>query len=189
MKKYHLLTLFPLCLLLSCAGSPVDSTQTESYFNTHANLMRSLPATALDADVKNKFQMVLGDFKKTMTEENLRGLYADELYFNDTLVTIRNIDDLVVYMANTTNNASAATVEIEDVAKSDSDYYLRWSMDITFEAKGKQIRSKSIGMTQVRFNEQGKVVFHQDYWDSANAFYQHLPIVGGLVQRVRNSIH
>jgi hypothetical protein len=176
-------------LLVSCAGAPVDSTNTESYFNTHSQLMQSSSATAVSSDVKNKFQMVLGDFKKTMTEENLRELYAEDLYFNDTLVTIRSIDELITYMANTTNNTTEATVEIVDVAKSESDYYLRWTMDFTFNARGKTIRSKSIGMTQVRFNEQGKVVFHQDYWDSANAFYQHLPIVGGLVQRVRNSVH
>ena len=180
--------IFPLLFLFACAGAPVDSTVTDSYFNTHAELMQSLPATKFDSQAKEKLQNVLGDFQVTMTEENLRGLYAEKLYFNDTFVTLTSIDELVDYMLKTANNARA-TVEMLDVAKSDSDYYLRWSMDMEFEARGKKIRSKSIGVTQLRFDSTGKVIFHQDYWDSANAFYQHLPIVGGLVQRVRNSMH
>ena len=184
----NLISLFPLLLLFACAGSPVDSTQTESYFNTHAELMKTLPVSSIDSQAKEKLQNVLGDFQVTMTEENLRALYAEELYFNDTFVTLTTIDELVDYMLKTANSATA-TVEMLDVAKSDTDYYLRWSMDMEFEARGKKIRSKSIGVTQLRFDSNGKVIFHQDYWDSANAFYQHLPIVGGLVQRVRNSMH
>ncbi|MBT8142802.1 MAG: nuclear transport factor 2 family protein [Gammaproteobacteria bacterium] len=177
-----------IILLASCAGAPVDSTQNDNYFNTHAKLMQSLPDTAVTSEPLEKFQNVLGDFNDGMTEENLRSLYADDLYFNDTFVTITTIDELVEYLLKTAGNATT-TVKMLDVSKSETDYYLRWSMDIEFVARGKAIRSRSIGMTQVRFNEQGKVIFHQDYWDSANAFYQHLPVVGGLVQRVRNSLH
>ncbi len=180
-----LLTLF---LLSACAGAPVDTTQSDNYFNQHADLMQSLPPTTEQASVAEKYQVVMQDFSKTMTEENLRALYAEELYFNDTFVTLTTLDELINYMTKTAQMAEAQ-VDILDVARSETDYFIKWSMDMTFNARGKQVRSDSIGVTQVRFNEAGKVVYHQDYWDSANAFYQHLPIVGGLVQRVRNSLH
>ena len=187
MKKLALL--FPLILLISCASSQVDSTVESSYFNEHAALVASLPNTALVSDPGEKLEMVLGDFKTTLTEENLRNLYAEDLYFNDTFVTLNTIDELVAYMQKTADSTIAATVEITDVSKSDTDYYVRWSMDMEFMARNKRIKSRSIGVTQLRFNEQGKVVLHQDYWDSANAFYQHLPIIGGLVKRVKNGLH
>ena len=189
---------FLLCLLLllllgcltACSSTPVDTTSDGSdYFNRHTQLMASLPATANAKGPQEKFQAVFADFNVSMTEVTLRDLYAEELYFNDTLVTLNTLDELVDYMAKTAENTKSSTVEIVDIAKSDTDYYLRWVMEIEFEARGKPIKSKSIGMTQLRFNDEGKVVFHQDYWDSANAFYQHLPIVGGLVKRIKNGLH
>lgn len=185
----NLLALIPLALLISCASSQVDSTIEESYFNDFDALMASTPGTEKVSDPGQKLEMVLGDFKTTLTEENLRNLYADELYFNDTLVTINNIDELVAYMQKTADNTISATVKITDVAQSESDYYLRWSMDIEFMARNKRVKSRSIGVTQLRFNNQGKIILHQDYWDSANAFYQHLPYIGSLVKKVKQGLH
>jgi hypothetical protein len=38
----------------------------------------------------------------------------------------------------------------------------------------------SFGISQLKMNAQGKVVFQQDYWDSNNGLYRQLPIVGGV---------
>lgn len=187
-KKISLL-LF-LLGLVACASTPVDTTTDEmGYFNQHEQLMSSLSASAIVVAPEEKFQAVFADFNETMTEGNLRTLYADNIYFNDTFVTLSTIDELVAYMDKTAANVQSSSVEIVDVAKSDTDYYLRWVMEIEFVVRKKLIKSRSIGMTQLRFNQDGKVVFHQDYWDASNAFYQHLPIIGGLVKRVKNAMH
>ena len=57
-----------------------------------------------------------------------------------------------------------------------------------FSAKGRDIHSVSIGMTQLRFNDEGKIILHQDYWDGAEGFYQHLPYIGYFVRKVRDSL-
>jgi len=44
----------------------------------------------------------------------------------------------------------------------------------------------SVGMSQVRFDAQGKVAFHQDFWDSGKNIYGKIPIVGGLIHTIRN---
>lgn len=182
-------SLILLSFLAACASAPVDSTQTDSYFNTHAALTKSLPATLAVDSPGEKIQFIMADFKTTLTEENLRATYADNVYFNDTFATLNGIDELVEYFGHTVNMMQGAQVNILDVAKSDSDYYVRWEMDMEFYAKSKKIKSKSIGVSQLRFNAKGKIIYHQDYWDSANAFYQHLPIVGGLVKRVRDGMY
>jgi len=190
--KLHirLLTLSILLSVIACSSTPVDTTQDSSdYFNQHAELMRVMEKTASVEAPDELFQAVFADFDTTMTEENLRKLYSDDVYFNDTFVTLNGIDELVVYMAKTSEQVIASEVQIVDLAKSDSDYYIRWVMQVEFDARGKRIKSRSIGMTQLRFNSEGKVVLHQDFWDSANAFYQHLPVIGGLVKRVKNGLH
>ena len=184
-----LTSLFILSFLAACASAPVDSTQTDSYFNKHTALTQSLPATAIVARPGEIIQNLMGDFKTSLTEDNLRATYAEDVYFNDTFATLNGIDELVEYLGNTVNMMESAQVKILDVAKSESDYYVRWEMDMEFYAKSKKINSRSIGVSQLRFNADGKIIYHQDYWDSANAFYQHLPVIGGLVERVRNGMH
>ena len=181
--------LFVLSFLAACASAPVDSTQTDSYFNKHASLTKSLPPTTIVPTAGEKIQFIMADFKTTLTEDNLRASYADDVYFNDTFTTLNGIDEVVNYLGKTVTMMESAQVSVLDVAKSESDYYVRWEMEMEFYAKKKKIKSKSIGVTQLRFNADGKIIYHQDYWDSANAFYQHLPIIGGLVKRVRDGMH
>ena len=128
------------------------------------------------------------DLKILPKAANIKEVYADSFYFNDTFKTFRTIDELIPYMEETAENVQTTTVEILDVSKSDTDYYLRWKMVMEFTAKGRDIRSVSIGMTQLRFNEAGKIILHQDYWDGAEGFYQHLPYIGYFVRKVRDSL-
>ena len=61
-------------------------------------------------------------------------------------------------------------------------------MVMEFKVKRKDIYSKSIGMTQLRFNQEGKIIFHQDFWDSTEGFYQHLPYVGYWIRKIRSKL-
>lgn len=160
------------------------NNRVNSYFET----IQSIPSTENSSSVKEKFEIVFKDFKNGATEEKIRGLYADEFYFNDTFKTFSNIEELIPYMEETAKNVEVTTVDILDVVKGDDDYYLRWSMTMEFTAKGSKVKSTSIGMTQLRFNESGKVILHQDYWDGAEGFYQHLPFVGFIVRKIRDSL-
>ena len=51
-------------------------------------------------------------------------------------------------------------------------------------AKGEPIHS--VGISQVRFNENGKVVFHQDFWDSGRHIYGQIPVVGGMIGIIKD---
>ena len=47
---------------------------------------------------------------------------------------------------------------------------------------------EAIGMSHVRFNREGKVVFQQDYWDTS-AMLDRLPVVGYWTRLVKNKIN
>lgn len=44
------------------------------------------------------------------------------------------------------------------------------------------------GMSFVRFNDQGKVVEHIDYWDPAEGIYEKIPLLGGLMRYLRRRL-
>ena len=48
--------------------------------------------------------------------------------------------------------------------------------------------TRSVGMTHVRFDSAGKVVLHQDFWDSTGGFFEHVPVLGWMLRRVKNRL-
>jgi hypothetical protein len=44
------------------------------------------------------------------------------------------------------------------------------------------------GVTQFRFDADGRVLIHKDFWDSGTGLYEQLPVIGGAVRRVRSAV-
>ena len=172
-------------ILYACTQSPKlkPNRTAENYFSHLANT----PSTT-ENDVELIFGKIFSDFKQGATETNIRSVYANKMYFNDTFKIIEDLDELVIYMSESAEQVNSTTVEILDVMRSEHDYFIRWSMKMELNIKGKNIFSHSIGMTQLRFNEFGKVVFQQDFWDSSEAFFEHLPLMGRFVKKVKSML-
>lgn len=184
MKSFYTLLLAFSISGCTTGGSSMLNDRVENYFKD----LEKVPATYKTEAVQEKFETVFKSFKAGATESNIRSLYAPTFYFNDTFKTFHNIEELIPYMIETAEQVELTDVVILDAAKSDTDYYIRWRMHMKFEAKGKAIDSVSIGMTQLRFDQEGKIILHQDYWDGTEGFYQHLPYIGYFVRKVRDSL-
>ncbi len=183
--KTIIVVLLASLILYACSRTPKlkPNRTADNYFEQ----LSSLPATS-EHDVEKTFGKIYADFKQGATEDNIRAVYAEKLYFNDTFKIIEDLDELVTYMSESANHVNSTEVEILDVMRSKDDYFIRWSMKMDLRVKGKDIYSHSIGMTQLRFNEAGKVVFHQDFWDSSEAFFEHLPLMGRFVKKVKSML-
>lgn len=114
--------------------------------------------------------------------------YAESLYFNDTFRTITDRKALIQYMQQTGQQVDRLDVQIEDIAYSQQDIYVRWTMRMQFTVLGRKVDSQSIGISQLRFDEQGKIILHQDFWDGVDGFYQYLPIIGYSLRKIRNQL-
>jgi hypothetical protein len=134
------------------------------------------------------FDEAFGNLADPQVAERMRVLYAESIYFNDTLKTFDHRDDLVHYMKETGANLDSSSVEIKQVLRDGPDTFIRWTMEFRTRAAGRDIHSRSIGMTHLRFNAEGQVVLHQDFWDSGHGLYAHLPVVGFMVRRVHDRL-
>lgn len=124
------------------------------------------------------------DIKRADVAERVRAVYAESLYFSDTLKVFHDHHALATYLEETADRVEFNHVTFHRVIRDDGDYYLRWSMETGFRLFGRQIRTSSIGMSQVRLDGQGKVTLHQDFWDNTEGFFRHLPVIGFLLERV-----
>lgn len=155
----------------------------------YAQAMQRFPGSevAIDEGLK-AFSEAFGELADPRIGERMAELYAESIHFNDTLKTFDNRDDLVRYMQKTGEGLDSSSVEIEQIIRDGSDVFVRWTMEFRSSAIGRDIHSRSIGMTHLRFDAEGRVVLHQDFWDSGHGLYAHIPMVGFMIRRVRNRL-
>lgn len=182
-----LTTLGVLLLLSGCATKQVRSYYADDYLQALEQWPGTTDSPLIDAGVE-RFANTLGYFTQDDLRAKVEQLYADELYFNDTFKTFNRLDDLAPYLEETGEMVQVSSVTILGHTADGEDVLIRWLMDLEFSAGGKDIKSRSLGMTHLRFNNNGKVILHQDFWDSTDGFFSHLPIVGGFVHRIKEKL-
>ena len=158
--------------------------------------LRSLAAegTVLEPDGETereaieRFQNLLSDFKAPDFRHRIREVYADEVFFNDTLKTVRGVDQVEEYLVASGEAIDMGTVEFLDVVGKDGDYYFRWLMTLRFKRLARGEEKRSIGMTHIRFDAEGKVVLHQDFWDSTAGLFEHVPVLGSVLRQAKKRL-
>ena len=128
-------------------------------------------------------EMLFSDLKHPDLEQRIRRTYAPSLYFNDTLRTYRTLDEVVDYLLETANRVTETKAQFEEISSSNESYFIRWKMIMKFSVNGETIETESIGVSQIKFDSSGKVIFHQDFWDNTEGFFRHLPLVGYVLDK------
>jgi ketosteroid isomerase-like protein len=113
-----------------------------------------------------------------------RDLYAPALYFSDTLFTSEDHDAIVAHLERMHENTGGVDITVLDTLVDGPDVYLVWRMQARFRPAGKEVLSDTVGVTHLRFSDDGRIVLQQDFWDSTEGFYRHLPLVGSLVDSI-----
>lgn len=177
-------------VVVACSHSGTRLSYVNSYQLATAEqkaLAIDLSEAGFDADwALQKIKYTLGDLKVDDLADRIKQNYAPELYFNDTLHTHKTASGLAEYMKKTADRLYAADVQFDDLVMQKKDVYARWSMSYQRTKTSEVIHS--IGMTHFRFNAQGQIILHQDYWDGVEGFYRSVPVLGFVLERIKASL-
>ena len=184
---------FGFALVLAGCSANQSKDYVDDYrsaVESHEGLSDVITANpdSAQAQALSKFKELFSNLKSVDITREVNDVYAQELYFNDTFHTIRSRDQLAHYLRETSKKLEYSQVKFTEIAISNHSYFLSWEMHITFSASGSKVTTKSIGVSQIRFNQQGKVIFHQDFWDNTQGFFSHLPVFGYLINKVRDQL-
>jgi len=177
----RLLPLLFLCLA-GCASGPLDFTK-----DYHAALSER-PGVAIDPvnarAAAAGFASLYGDLSVENVKSRVRDVYAAGAWFNDTIATEGGIDAIEKYLLKTEEGAEQVSAQVKDVAVSGADVYVRWTMEVRARnlAGGQPIVTE--GVSQLRFDREGRIILHQDFWNPANGIYRHLPLLGPAIRFV-----
>jgi len=144
----------------------------------------SAHSLAETAAIEN-FKEFFSSFAANRIDKLLSKTYAMDIYFNDTLKTIRGIGNLAHYLKESADAVQDCRVEVIEVTRTgNNDHYFRWKMMIRFKRFKKDQDTWTVGMSHLRFNAEGLVVYHQDYWNATDGLFRHIPILGTMINAV-----
>ena len=135
-----------------------------------------------------RFERFITDLSTSSVKASVREVYAPELFFNDTLKTIRDVDSLEKYFISSNDAMASYALKIERADSTPEGVYVRWRMDVVFRRFQKGKVQSSIGVSHIRFDKDGRVVYHQDYWDSGSNLYEKIPVLGAGIRAVKRRL-
>ena len=159
---------------------------------TTINVHQPTEAHFFEYDDLEKLARRFSKLFSSLTDERVGNLvhevYADDAYLNDTLKEVRGVEAIREYLIESGKAVRSCQVEINDLAQSQVDCYVRWTMEIRFKKLEKGRVCSSQGISHLRFNQDGRIIYHQDYWDSAGALFEHIPVLGLLIRQVKKRL-
>ena len=169
--------------LTACSSGPRDFT------GEYHQALEERPGVTLENWLAGRravsgFADLYGDLSPDRVKAKTKQVYAPDAWFNDTIATEVGVDAIEGYLLKTAEGTEVVRAKVQDVAVSGADCYVRWTMEVRTKnlADGQTVTTD--GMTHLRFDEGGRIVLHQDFWNPAAGIYQQLPFLGPAIRFV-----
>lgn len=122
------------------------------------------------------------------TLHSLTDIYSDDVQFRDPLHAFNGLQKLINYYSVMMRDLIECRFEfhhsMEMTARGEA--ILFWTMHYRHQqlAGGKPL--ELTGNTHLLFND--KVYYHRDYYDAGSMVYEHLPLVGFAIRRIKKKM-
>lgn len=146
------------------------------------------PGSDAEAAMIESVKQLFSDYTRDNLAANITEVYAEAVYFRDAFKQFDSAKDIRAYMLEGLKPLEQAEFVFNRVARSGNDYYFDWTMRLDFKKTPTNSWEESIGVSHMRFNANGKVVFHQDYWDPTDIVYRRIPIARQLIAFVKGKL-
>jgi steroid delta-isomerase len=142
----------------------------------------------------------LVNFYQTLTPEGVARFpefYAEQAWFKDPFNEVRGvaaIQHIFTHMFRQVKDPRFVVTERVESASgangcnASSSTMLVWEMYYRSGLLGNNEVQVMRGVTHLRFDAEGRVDYHRDYWDAAEELYMKLPAIGLLMRGLRKVI-
>jgi hypothetical protein len=106
------------------------------------------------------------------------------VYFKDPFNEFNGLDKLNLIFSHMFKNLTNPHFVFIDIVESNDSSYLTW--DFIFQVKGREM--KIHGGSLLKWGEDGKVVYHRDYWDVGEELLMKIPMIKSIYKAFRNKL-
>lgn len=117
----------------------------------------------------------------------LHSYYASDAHFKDPFNDVRGVPAIAQIFAHMFATLDQPRFTVTQHIVQGDQAFLGWEFRFRMRRWRPQVEQCIHGATLVRFDAQGRVALHRDYWDAAQELYEKLPVLGGLMRWLRRS--
>jgi hypothetical protein len=182
-------------ILIALLGCAYDESKKGAFMTNYSKMLASTDpqktetlAQGSEAEKKaiERFYNFYKVFSADVIRKSIKDLYAENGYFRDGFREVHGLENMEKYFLSSTETFHECTFDIQDVASHEGNYYYRWMMNLVLK-RNKDKKIQVVGMSHVRYDKDGKIIFQQDYWDTG-VIFEKLPLLGPIITWIRNRI-
>ncbi|MBY4594110.1 nuclear transport factor 2 family protein [Ottowia caeni] len=129
-------------------------------------------------------------FYENLTPANLHLIgdcYAPDARFKDPFNEVRGVAAISQIFSHMFVNLDQPRFKVTERLMQGRQAFLAWEFHFRMKRWRSGVDQCIHGGSLLRFDEQGRVDFHRDYWDTAEELYEKLPVLGSLIRWLRKS--
>ena len=117
----------------------------------------------------------------------LESLYTEDVHFEDPAHALQGRSKLMAYFNALFKNLESCSFKFHQTIISDADIFMSWTMFISHPKlrNGETIRVEGGSLLKTR-NRQ--IYYHRDYFDMGAMIYEHLPILGRVINKIKRRL-
>lgn len=127
-------------------------------------------------------------FFETLTHDNatqVAAIYAPDAQFKDPFNAVEGLPAIQHLFAHMFKQVKNPRFTITDTVRQNEQVFLTW--DFFFHMPPYAAAEQCIrGATHFRLADDGRVLYHRDYWDAAEELYEKLPLVGLFMRGLKS---
>ncbi|MFT5758356.1 MAG: hypothetical protein ACI9LM_003095 [Alteromonadaceae bacterium] len=142
-----------------------------------------------DPDIKSEWLVNFIDNYSQLSTRNLnllKDIYHQDILFIDPIHQVKGFDNLQQYFSDLYENLSRCHFTIEHVFEQNNEAAIYWEMSYQHPKlnSGKVITVQ--GHSHIKGEDvTNKVIYHRDYLDVGAMLYEHVPLLGRLIQWIK----
>lgn len=137
----------------------------------------------------------------SLNVNDLERVYHEKVVFDDPVTTHVGLSNVKHYFLNLLQNTESCVFVIHDIGslsnsacydehynqRSGFDYTVFWTMTFVTKRlnKGNPINVDGTSFLKI---EDNKIIRHKDYYDMGQMIYEHIPLLGKIVQKIKHRL-
>ena len=145
-------------------------------------------AHATEQSYQHSLQQLV-QFFETISPDSVQripDIYSADAYFKDPFNEVRGVEAVKKIFAHMFVQVEAPRFIVTNTVLQGDQAFLCWEFIFRFRRFSNEEQCVR-GVTHFRFDSDGKVSMHRDYWDAAEELYEKLPVLRHLMRWLRRT--
>lgn len=114
----------------------------------------------------------------------MRWLYSEDAYFKDPFNEVRGITAIRRIFSHMFETVAEPRFRVTERVADSGGAVLLWELSFGRPGHVRHVR----GASHLRFDEQGRIKWHRDYWDAAEELYAKQPLLGWVMRKLQRAL-